>query len=34
MKNLGLPHWAWAEFMIYWTWTQKILELLAGLGFV
>ena len=25
--HLGLPHWAWINFMIYRTWTQKLLEL-------
>ena len=27
LKKLGLPCWAWINFMIYWTWTCKILEL-------
>ena len=28
LKELGLPYWARINFMIYWTWTWKILELL------
>ena len=30
LKNYGLPYWAQITVLVYWIWTQKILEYLAG----
>ena len=34
LKNLGVPYWARINFIIYCTWTRKILEYLTGLGLI
>ena len=34
LKNLGLPYWAWVNFMIYWTTWTNYLDYLTGLGFI